>query len=533
MTVTESLIKERDHPALGSGKAQLEFVLKAAGVGYWERDLVAATIRASEIDKANWGLRADEAMSPEVLLQRMHPDDRDRHGDAVRNALATGQPLEIEYRVLWSDGSVHWLRVTSQTIYAEDGRPIRMAGTSLDITARKRTEESLREETRTLEILNRTGAALAGNLDLERIVDTVTGAATELANAQFGAFFYNVVDDNGESYTLYAISGVAREKFSKFPMPRNTAVFDPTFRGQGVIRSDDIRKDPRYGKNDPYFGMPKGHLPVVSYLAVPVISRSGGVLGGLFFGHEQQGVFTERIERVIMGLAGQAAVAIDNAELFAAAQREIAERRRVEKHQDLLLAELNHRVKNTLAIVLSIATQTLRHADSAEAFRTGFEARIMALAEAHNLLTEGNWEGASFRDIVERVLSPYRSEDQPRYTIEADRDARDARVGPRAAVAMVMALHELATNAAKYGALSDPSGTVAVSWHAIPGTQPPRLRVEWREIGGPPVTPPSRTGFGSRLIKGLSEDAFGRVQLDFVSTGLVCTFELPHSSGTE
>jgi two-component sensor histidine kinase len=415
-------------------------------------------------------------------------------------------------------------------VYTEDGTPLRMAGTSLDITARKRTEESLREETRTLEILNRTGAALAGNLDLERIVDTVTQAATELANAQFGAFFYNVVDHQGESFTLYAIAGVPRESFSKFPMPRNTAVFEPTFRGAGIIRSDDIRQDPRYGKNAPYHGMPNGHLPVVSYLAVPVTSRSGEALGGLFFGHEKPGVFSERIERVIVGLAAQAAIAIDNAKLFTAAQREIGERRRVEKHQDLLLAELNHRVKNTLAIVLSIATQTLRHTDSAEAFRAGFEARIMALAEAHNLLTEGNWEGASFHDIVERVLGPYRGEDKPRYIFPTDYDAR---VGPRVAVAMVMALQELATNAAKYGALSNATGIVSVHWKPVEDAPTPRLCVEWRETGGPPVERPSRTGFGSRLIKGLSEDAFGRVELDFAPTGLVCIFELPLSPGTE
>jgi PAS domain S-box-containing protein len=528
MTAKVSLVKGREQPVQADGQGRLEVVLKAAGVGYWEHDLAGGTIFASEIDKANWGLAATDTMSADVLASRIHPDDVVQHRQAVARALTTGEPMEIEYRVVHPDGTLHWLRVTSQTVYAEDGTPLRMAGTSLDITARKQTEESLRQQTRTLEILNRTGAALAGNLDLERIVDTVTEAATELTQAQFGAFFYNVVDHNGESFTLYAIAGVPRDAFSKFPMPRNTAVFDPTFRGTGIIRSDDIRQDSRYGKNAPYHGMPKGHLPVVSYLAVPVVSRSGEVLGGLFFGHEKPAVFTERIERVIAGLAAQAAIAIDNAKLFTAAQREIGERRRVEKHQDLLLAELNHRVKNTLAIVLSIATQTLRHADSAEAFRAGFEARIMALAEAHNLLTDGNWEGASFHDIVERVLGPYRGEDQPRYRLTADHDAR---VGPRVALAMVMALHELATNAAKYGALSNATGIVTVHWKPVEDAPTPRFCVQWQETGGPPVKRPSRTGFGSRLIKGLSEDAFGRVELDFAPTGLICTFELPLTPG--
>src|SRR6185369_9938052 len=111
-----------------------------------------------------------------------------------------------------------------------------------------------------------------------------------------------------------------------FPMPRNTEVFAPTFRGDGIVRSDDVTKDPRYGKNAPHHGMPKGHLPVRSYLAVPVISRSGDVLGGLFYGHSAPGVFTERSETLVAGIASQAAIAIDNARLFESARRANAEK---------------------------------------------------------------------------------------------------------------------------------------------------------------------------------------------------------------
>src|SRR5205085_1210722 len=114
-----------------------------------------------------------------------------------------------------------------------------------------------------------------------------------------------------------------RSAFERFPLPRNTALFEPTFRGLGVIRSDDIRKDPRYGKTPPHHGMPQGHLPVVSYLAVPVISRSGEVHGGLFFGHDRPGVFTDDSEQVVSAIAAHAAIAIDNARLFQAAEREI------------------------------------------------------------------------------------------------------------------------------------------------------------------------------------------------------------------
>ncbi len=136
----------------------------------------------------------------------------------------------------------------------------------------------------TAELLNRVGPMLVRELDLEKLVQSVTDIATKLVAAEFGAFFHNVTNERGESYMLYSLSGVPREAFSRFPMPRNTAVFAPTFGGEGVVRSSDITQDPRYGHSAPHHGMPQGHLPVKSYLAAPVVSRSGEVLGGLFLG---------------------------------------------------------------------------------------------------------------------------------------------------------------------------------------------------------------------------------------------------------
>ena len=194
------------------------------------------------------------------------------------------------------------------------------ANLSVVAIAGAQANAQLRERTRTLEELNEVSRAMSAELDLHRLVQIVTDAATRLSAAQFGAFFYNVKKDAHESYMLYTISGVPREAFSKFPMPRNTAVFDATFSGTGNVRVADIRQDPRYGKNDPHFGMPKGHLPVVSYLAVPVVSRSGEVLGGLFFGHREPGIFTEEAEVIVTSLAAHASVAIDNARLYAEAR---------------------------------------------------------------------------------------------------------------------------------------------------------------------------------------------------------------------
>ena len=192
------------------------------------------------------------------------------------------------------------------------------------------SERLLQQRSRTLEVLNRAGNALVAEHELEKIVQAVTDAGREISGAGFGAFFYNVANEAGESYTLYTLSGVPREAFAKFPMPRATALFGPTFRGEGVVRVADVLQDPRYGKSGPHHGMPAGHLPVRSYLAVPVIARSGEVLGGLFFGHAEPGVFTEEAQKVVVALAAQAAIAIDNAKLYTALQRELDEQRRTE-----------------------------------------------------------------------------------------------------------------------------------------------------------------------------------------------------------
>ncbi|WLS05178.1 response regulator [Shinella oryzae] len=228
----------------------------------------------------------------------------------------------------------------------------RVAATLAMARVRREMGERLREEAHSLETLNRVGSVIAGELDLDRAVQAVTDAATELTGAEFGSFFYNVLDEKGESYMLYTLSGVPREAFSSFPMPRNTEVFSPTFGGEGIVRSDDITKDPRYGKSAPYHGMPQGHLPVCSYLAAPVISRSGEVLGGLFFGHSQPGMFTDRAEWLVAGIAAQAAIAIDNARLYQAAQREISERSKTEealRRSEARLSHLNENLEATVA----------------------------------------------------------------------------------------------------------------------------------------------------------------------------------------
>ncbi len=193
---------------------------------------------------------------------------------------------------------------------------------------------------------------------------------------------------------------------------------------------------------------------------------------------------------------------------------------RAEAHRELLINELNHRVKNTLATVQSIASQTLRTTpDSADA-RQAIEARLLALSRAHNVLGEENWEGAQLREIIARVLEPYAAAEPARLNLLGD----DLRLRPRAALTLAMVLNELATNATKYGALSKPGGRVSIVWELAGAV----LRLRWHEIDGPPVIPPARSGFGTTLIeRSVRHELQGTATLAYDAHGLTCTIEIP------
>lgn len=197
---------------------------------------------------------------------------------------------------------------------------------------------------------------------------------------------------------------------------------------------------------------------------------------------------------------------------------DITDRKRWEEHQKLLVNELNHRVKNTLATVQSIAAQSFRGGNALDGPRASFEARLFALSRAYDLLTRENWAGVSLAEVVAAVIEPYRSATVDPFTIAGPA----LRAPPRMALSLSMALHELCINAAKYGALSA-GGRVSLTW-----TDGARLRMVWRESDGPPVAPPTRRGFGSRLIeRGLAHDLGGTVVLDFAPEGVVCTIDVP------
>ena len=320
-----------------------------------------------------FGYTAEEVIGKPVtiLIPEGHLDEE----STILAKLRAGQRIEHYETVrITKARKLVDISLTVSPIIGPNGTIIGASKIARDITDQQQARRALdeasdrlklalnasREQAEALRTLNEMGRTISAELDLHKTVQAVTNAATDLTRARFGSFFYNVLNEAGASYMLYTLAGVSAEMFTQFPLPRATDLFGPTFRGEGVVRIDDVKNDPRYGKNSPYYGMPEGHLPVTSYLAVPVISRSGEVLGGLFFGHPDPGVFTERDEIVVSGLASQAAVAMDNARLYEAAKKARAEAERAASDNERLYrqAEESSRLKEEFLATISHELRT-------------------------------------------------------------------------------------------------------------------------------------------------------------------------------
>jgi PAS domain S-box-containing protein len=200
---------------------------------------------------------------------------------------------------------------------------------------------------------------------------------------------------------------------------------------------------------------------------------------------------------------------------------DITHRKKAEEHQRLLINELNHRVKNTLASVQSIAAQSLRNAETTEGARSAIEGRLLALSRAHDVLTREHWDGAYLHELVQEAIAPFQSNGQERFAITGPDDVR---LPPRVALSVAMALQELGTNAVKYGALSNEKGRIAIAWTVTEMDEGAKLEMVWRETGGPPVSEPSRRGFGTRLIeRSLAQELHGSVGIAFAPSGVICS----------
>jgi PAS domain S-box-containing protein len=423
-----------------------------------------------------FGYSAAETIGNPVTM--LIPDNHLNEEPGILARLRAGERID-HYETIRrrKDGTLINVSLTVSPLKNAAGQVIGASKIARDITAQKRAEEIIRDQADVLELLNATGKSITSKLDLQNVLQTVTDTARQLSGAKFGAFFYNVIDEQGEALALYTLSGADREAFEKIGFPRNTPIFGPTFIDASVVRSDDITRDARYAALSPADSISDGDPMVRSYLAVPVISGSKAIMGSLLFGHPDVGVFTERSQQLVIGVAAQAAVAMDNARLYEAAQREIASReiaeaalRETDQRKDEFLATLAHELRNPLAPIRQATLISMSAAATDEQKRWSHEVITRQVRHMSLLLddlldisriTRGTLELRTEMTELAAVVDAAVETSRP--TIESKHHALSIAL-PREPVRfaadplrLAQVLSNLLTNAAKY---TDPHGSI-------------------------------------------------------------------------
>jgi PAS domain S-box-containing protein len=336
---------------------QLAWMADPSGAIVWFNERWYEYTGTTPEQATGWGWEAvhDPAVLPSVL-------------EHWQESVRTGAPFEMEFPIRGADGHFRWFLTRVEAVRDREGRVVRWFGTNTDVDQVKRAEHALREESHVLELLNSTGSILASTRDLRSLLQAATDAASGVCGARFGAFFYygDGADGDGTLFSLTTMSGATAAEYQTLGEPRATALFGPGLRKRGLVRVADVASDPELAGSAPQFGLPAGHPAVRSYMSVPVVARSGELLGTMFFGHPEPDIFSERSERIVAGIAAQAAIALDNTRLYEAARRAAEERKvllenereareeaeRTSQMKDEFLSTLSHELRTPLSAIL-------------------------------------------------------------------------------------------------------------------------------------------------------------------------------------
>jgi PAS domain S-box-containing protein len=447
-------------------EAKLRAAQETAGIGIYEWDVVADRIAWDRYVRDIWGVGEDEPITYAIFMSGLHPDDRLMTEAAIQHAFDPdgNGAYEAEYRVIHRrDGTVRWVHATGRVTFA-DRRPVRLLGAVYDVSGRRRAEEALR--------------------------------ASE-----------------------------ARYRLATSVVPN--VVYDWDFETDRVARSEGLERliglpaSEAEGNRD--WWVARIHPDDLTTL-LPQIKRA-----------LDDGAETYAFEYRVRHAEGHWVDVRDHGRVFfkpdGQASRvvgirfDVSERKRAEEQRELLIDELNHRVRNILSIIRAIAAQTRRHSESMDAFGAAFEGRIQALASTHTLLSKLGWSQSRLQAVIEEQVSTYTSSAEA-FSVSGP----EVLLGPKAVLALSLVFHELASNAAKYGALTRPTGRIEIRWQVSRRDEGRTVELTWAETGGPMVRTPERTGFGSKLMDiNVTHEFNGNIERDFRPEGLVCflTFSLP------